>query len=154
MTEPQPKNDLSADEAEFRRTLLLSVSMLVVGAGMGLFYLADHFITKRYMAPFFQYKTSLLFGQAQPGRLIDDPNEVTIFRTAIVTAQDEDDSTYPIDQITFVFPDEPSKVYLLGRDSSSYEEFWLQAASPNGPVYLKEFRSQVLTDWLSRNAVR
>src|SRR5262249_3825411 len=145
----------SPDEAEFKRALLLSLGILVVGAGVGLFFIVDHLMTKKYMDPFLRYKTSLLFGQTEPRRLIDDPDEVTIFLTAIVTAKDEDDDyTYPIDQITFVFPDEPSKVYLLGRDSSNYEEFWLDAAGSNGPVHLKQFRSQVLTDWLRRNAVR
>jgi len=151
----EDRNDLSAYEAEFKKTLIIAVGGLVVAAGVSLIFIFDHLITKKYMAPFFLYKTSLLFGQTEPRKLVDDPGEVTIFRTAITTARDiEAHHTHPIDQIRFIFPDDPSKVYLLGRDSSNYEEFWLEADAFNGPVDLKQFRSATLTDWLRRHAVR
>ena len=74
-------------------------------------------------------------------------DEVTKFRTAITTGQDVDaHHSYAIDKIRFFFPDRPSSIYDLGRDSEHEGEFWLTATSSLGPIYLKQFRSEQLNE--------
>ena len=107
----------------------------------GLVFLVHHLLIKKYMAPSYQYKTSIVFREGEKN-VIDDPDEVTLFRTAIINAPDVDaHHTYSIDEMKFFFSDKPSNTYHLGRDSESEGEFWLTAAGPLGPIYLKQFRS-------------
>ena len=133
----------------------MGFGLLGVMALGGLVFLVNHLLLRKYIAPFYQYKTSIVFREGEQNKLIDDPDEVTLFRTTIINAGDVDaHHTYPIDEVTFFFPDKPSNIYHLGRDSEIEGEFWLTAAGPLGPIYLKQFRSESLGEWLRRNRLR
>jgi hypothetical protein len=143
------------DAAEFNRALLWGLALVAGIALVGAFFVVSHFLVEKYMAPFHQQKSSVTFGERERERLIDDEGQVTTFRTAIISAQEvESYHTYPIDKIRFYFPDEASNTYFLGRDSEIADEFWLEVGGPLGPIYLKQFRSEALAEWLTRNGVR
>jgi hypothetical protein len=133
----------------------MGFGLLGVMALGGLVFFVNHLLNKKYMAPFYQYKTSIVFKEGEQNQLIDDADEVTVFRTAIINAQGvAAHHTHPIDEMRFFFPDKTSNIYHLGRDSENEGEFWLTAAGPFGPIYLKQFRSEPLGEWLRRNRLR
>ena len=148
-------DDAVRDATAFNRARLMGFGLLGVMALGGLVFLVNHLLIKKYMAPFYLNKTSIMFREGEQDKLIDDPDEVTLFRTAIINAQDVDaHHTYSIDEIRFFFPDKTSNIYHLGRDSENEGEFWLTAACPVGTIYLKQFRSEPLGEWLRRNSLR
>jgi hypothetical protein len=149
------EDEVVRDATAFNRARLMGFGLLGFMALAGLVFLMNHLIIKKYMAPFYQDKTSIVFGEGEQKKVIDDPDEVTLFRRAIINAQDLDGHhTSSIDEMRFFFPDKASNNFHLGRDSENEGEFWLTAAGPLGTIYLKQFRSEPLGEWLRRNRLR
>jgi hypothetical protein len=118
---------------------------------VGLIFLVNQLLTRKYLAPFYQNKTSIVFGEGERKIPIDDLDEVTMFRTTIINSEDiSAHHTYSIDEIRFFFPDEASNIYRLGRDSENEGEFWLTAAGRLGSIYLKQFRSEPLGEFATK----
>src|SRR5215471_18787260 len=108
------KQERIRDSVEFRRALILGCTLLGVMALVGTFYLYTLFLTRKYMAPFYLDKLSIVFGESDVKTLVDDPDQVKIFRTAIINAEDlRGHHSHPGDKIMFYFLEEPSKLYFL-----------------------------------------
>ena len=134
---------------------LIRLGMLGVIVLVGLIFAVDALQGKKYMSPFYNEKASIVFGEGDLRRRIDDLSEITEFRMIIISSPEvSGHHSYPVDQIKFYFPDEPSKTYLLGKDSETAGEFWLEASALNGTIYLLRFQSERLAEWLTRNSVQ